>query len=290
MLKEIEIYVYIKFYIESRRSQDILRNKYKHSHKTQKTSHTAFHPNISNNTTNFILYPRMTKYMQKDHSTLQSMDFINQVIDCISYSVKNYIASLQPELIITASVFLLSCAFLLFYSRAAQASPSLVSNKKPVPNPSKALPTQFRTFRISDIPREATNKTLRAYLNSLLSTSEADKFIYSLAPYNFTSTQVATVTFTERVPQPFSSCSQRRRIPSPSPKLGDNLIIDCNFLGITPLHSAEDPDVEYEVNCFSFSEPVRTRTDSFLVVLLRLLGFLVMLLNHGSHRQIIRCG
>jgi hypothetical protein len=104
-----------------------------------------------------------------------------------------------------------------------------------------------RTFRISSIPPKLTKGQLEAYLKDLLDNNHPERtknsFILSLVPYR--KYQTATVTFDCEEPSLFAKCKS----------VGDRaywtikdteipLVVDCDFLGITPIYSAEEPTVE----------------------------------------------
>ncbi|KAF8533194.1 hypothetical protein BDD12DRAFT_947879 [Trichophaea hybrida] len=101
-----------------------------------------------------------------------------------------------------------------------------------------------RTFRISAIPRDITEDGFRTYLTGLLEDGKPDDFIISLVPYALGQEQTATVTFTRREPSPFSECAPGNRMPLDSKEMKAHIVVDCDFLGITPLYSAEEPIVD----------------------------------------------
>jgi len=63
---------------------------------------------------------------------------------------------------------------------------------------------------------------------------------------------MATVTFECTVPPAFATCTAKRIYLAADHGLGGGkLVVDWDFLGVTPLYSAKSPEVEY-VFFFSF--------------------------------------
>jgi len=103
-----------------------------------------------------------------------------------------------------------------------------------------ALPrTRARTLRIGSIPPGVTEDEFRTYLKALLG---YDGFILSFVSSESYTT--ATITLTDDEPATLSRCSPGTRIYLPYPGTVVGLVVDCDFLGITPLYSAEKPIVE----------------------------------------------
>ncbi|KAF8241755.1 hypothetical protein K440DRAFT_641239 [Wilcoxina mikolae CBS 423.85] len=100
-----------------------------------------------------------------------------------------------------------------------------------------------RTFRISGIPTGVTEE-LMAYLNSVLENSASDEVIISLVPYSHGKKKIATVTFTSSEPPPFSECKPGDRMPLYVKEMNAHVVVDCDFLGITPLFSSAEPTVD----------------------------------------------
>jgi hypothetical protein len=142
----------------------------------------------------------------------------------------------------------------------AQTGTSTASTRASVPSvrdenlhdpPSR--PT-YRTLRISLIPYSVTESQIRGWLQSLVSdTSDGDGkekdnnvLELSLSPYTATTTwQVATATF-RYTPWIFAGCGPGRSTEVRA-SFGDieaEFIIDCDFLGITPLYASLEPTVE----------------------------------------------
>ena len=139
----------------------------------------------------------------------------------------------SSSLLVESIIALLSCAILLV----------MLSPRAPPP-PIKR-PIKPRTFRVSNIPPEVTESELRTYLKDLLEDCTPDDFVVSLAPYSYGKRQIATVTFTRRELPPFSDCRTSRRLYLPYDGMGSQIIVDCEFQGVTPLYSAIEPTVEW---------------------------------------------
>jgi len=84
-----------------------------------------------------------------------------------------------------------------------------------------------------------TEDEFKSYLKELLG---YDGFILSLVPSRRDA--IATVTLTNGEPATLSQCSSRARINLPYPRAGVHLTADCDFFGITPVYSTEEPVVE----------------------------------------------
>ncbi|KAA8908942.1 hypothetical protein FN846DRAFT_944125 [Sphaerosporella brunnea] len=111
---------------------------------------------------------------------------------------------------------------------------------------SRQHPTMGRTLRISGIPKDITKKALKDSLESLLSDKNQRKgLIFSLVPNRDDDEQTATVTF-ERDTEPplFAQCVSGRRVEIELDGVGEDLVVDCDFLGMTPLYSDDDPKVD----------------------------------------------
>jgi hypothetical protein len=181
------------------------------------------------------------------------------------------ISSLLVESIIIA---LLSCAILLLLLRSHAPPPSI---KRPI---------NRRTFRISSIPPDVTERDLRTYL---LEDSTQDDFTISLAPYSHGKIQIATVTFTRTEPSRFSECRTDERLYLRMEGMQSRIIVDCDFQGVTPLYSAKGPTVEWvEVPPVrSFNQELTTEC----AVLLLSPGLLDTHSDRGSPApKTIRCG
>jgi len=109
-------------------------------------------------------------------------------------------------------------------------------------------------LRISLIPYSVTESQIRGWLQSLVSDTSAgdgkekdnNVLELSLSPYTATTTwQVATATF-RYTPWIFAGCGPGRSTEVRA-SFGDieaEFIIDCDFLGITPLYASLEPTVE----------------------------------------------
>lgn len=108
--------------------------------------------------------------------------------------------------------------------------------------------TVNRSLRISSIPTMVTESELRTFLQGLqLPKSEQTVNIKAISlQKEKCGLQTATVCF-EREPDPISSCARCRKITVPYPYQGKthDLVVDCDFYGLTPLFSSEKPTVEY---------------------------------------------
>jgi hypothetical protein len=138
---------------------------------------------------------------------------------------------ISSSLLVESIIALLSCAILLVLLRS-HAPPPI---KRPI---------KRRTYRISAIPPDVTERDLRTYLKDLLEDSTQDDFIISLAPYSYGKRQIATVTFTSTEPSPFLECRTDRRVYLQIEGIQPRIIVDCDFQGVTPLYSAKEPTIE----------------------------------------------
>jgi hypothetical protein len=182
----------------------------------------------------------------------------------------------SSKLLVGSIIALLSCAMLV-----------LLSTRSPPP-PIKR-PIKRRTFRISSIPPDVTERDLRTYLEDLLEDSTQDDFIISLAPYSNGKGQIATVTFRRTEPSPFSECKTNERLYLQNERMQSRIIVDCDFQGITPLYSAKEPTVEWvEVPLVrSFNQELTTEC----AVLLLSPGLLDTHSDRGDPApKTIRCG
>jgi len=118
-------------------------------------------------------------------------------------------------------------------------------NTAPPTQPSTQPPTlpqpPVRTLRISAIPLGVTKDDFTIYLEKLLG---YDDFILSLILSE--SYIIATVTLTKGEPPDLLRCTAGNRIYLKFPGTVFGLVVDCDFLGMTPLYSAEEPTVEYD--------------------------------------------
>jgi hypothetical protein len=101
-----------------------------------------------------------------------------------------------------------------------------------------------RTFRISAIPCHVTKDQLIVYLQQLLPYGTTDEIIISVVPYSYGKELIATVTFTHREPARFFACKLGTELSLYFKEMKSNVVIDCDFFGITPLYSAREPAVE----------------------------------------------
>jgi len=96
-----------------------------------------------------------------------------------------------------------------------------------------------RTFRIRGIPLSVTEVEFRRYLEGLLGYGD-----FGLSFVSDGCTITATVTPTYGEPAALSKCAPGNDVDLPYPGTEDGLLADCDFFGITPLYSAEEPTVE----------------------------------------------
>ena len=108
----------------------------------------------------------------------------------------------------------------------------------PTQSPPQSQP-RVRTLRISAIPLCVTKDEFRTYLKELLGYNE---FILSLVRSE--SYTIATVTLTKGEPTALLGCTRGTKIYLDYPGTVLGLVVDCEFLGMTPLYSAEEPEVE----------------------------------------------
>ena len=119
--------------------------------------------------------------------------------------------------------------------RTSRGTADSTLSTQPPPQP----PSRVRTLRISSIPLSVTKDELRTYLKELLG---YDGFPFSLVPAKYSA--VATVTLTGGEPTDLSTCTPGKRIYQHHQKTGVDLVVDCEFHGMTPLYSADEPTVE----------------------------------------------
>ena len=98
---------------------------------------------------------------------------------------------------------------------------------------------RVRTLRICAIPLSVTENEFRIYLKDLLG---YEGFILSFVCSE--SYTVATVSLTEGEPAALLRCTPGNKIYLPYRETVVGLVVDCDFLGMTPLYSAEEPIVE----------------------------------------------
>ncbi|KAA8909379.1 hypothetical protein FN846DRAFT_942526 [Sphaerosporella brunnea] len=102
----------------------------------------------------------------------------------------------------------------------------------------------YRTFRIRQIPFGVTKAKLDQGLRTFFGDSYQEDFISTLVPVDGTY-QCATVSPEEGVPEKFARCKPGQRPKSIKiPQVGDDLTLDCDFDGMTPLYAAENPQVD----------------------------------------------
>ena len=109
-------------------------------------------------------------------------------------------------------------------------------------------PMQSRSLRISLIPSTVTFDEFQSFLENLpsLYTSEnGDTNILALSLVRDINSQVSTVCFRSE-PDLFSKCAPHKEIHIDFDHNGTvhELVVDCDFFGITPLYSSEKPTVE----------------------------------------------
>ena len=103
--------------------------------------------------------------------------------------------------------------------------------------------TGTRSLRISSIPNSIGADDFRYYLEKWRDVSETNILAMSLAPHG--GSQVSTVCF-RCEPEILSSCVAGNAINIGFDHGGMNfeLTIDCDFFGMTPVHSCPEPKVE----------------------------------------------
>jgi len=124
------------------------------------------------------------------------------------------------------------------------ASPNTIPPARPPtrtpPPPEQSPQTRVRTLRISGILPDVTDEDFRIYLKDLL---RYDGFELSFVPSE--DHAVATVTPIEGETSALLKCTPGNRIPLDYPGAARcSLVVDCDFIGATPLYSAEEPTVE----------------------------------------------
>jgi len=107
------------------------------------------------------------------------------------------------------------------------------------PNQAPHTQPRIRTLRISAIPLCVTEDDFRTYLKELLG---YDDFILSLVPSQYYA--VATVTLTKGEPAELRQCTPANKIYPHHRETSSDLVVDCDFLGMTPLYTAKEPTVE----------------------------------------------
>lgn len=108
--------------------------------------------------------------------------------------------------------------------------------------------TQGRSLRISLIPISVTASDFRAFLEKLPSrhqSEDGDTNILALSLVKDNNSQVSTVCFKSE-PDLFLECAPHKEIYVAFDHHGTKhqLVIDCDFFGLTPLYSSEKPGVE----------------------------------------------
>ena len=126
----------------------------------------------------------------------------------------------------------------------AQEAPDIVpAQETPGIRPFTLPPPQSqpsaRTLRIRGIPLFVTEEEFRSYLKELLG---YDDFVLSFVSDKRKIT--AAVTLTSGEPAALSTCAPGNTIDLTYPGAELGLLVDCDFLGMTPLYSAEEPAVE----------------------------------------------
>jgi hypothetical protein len=127
------------------------------------------------------------------------------------------------------------------------ASPNTVPPARPPAGPTRPPPqpqpppdARVRTLRISGIPPDVTEAGFKNYLKELLG---YDGFILSMVTSQ--DHAVATVTPIEGETPDLLKCTPGNRISLDYPGAARcRLVVDCDFIGVTPLYSAEEPTVE----------------------------------------------
>jgi selenophosphate synthetase-related protein len=102
-------------------------------------------------------------------------------------------------------------------------------------------PQRGRTFRIQSIPMSVSEDDFTTFLNGLFGDAGPHDFTFSLAVSGIH--KVAAVTFTEEVPSAFGQVVAGQRMNLNTKEMKD-LVVDCDFIGLTPLSTPEDATVE----------------------------------------------
>jgi len=126
----------------------------------------------------------------------------------------------------------------------AQETPDIVPAQEtpgipPFTQPPPQSQPSARTLRIRDIPLSVTEEEFRNYLKALLG---YDDFVLSFVSDKRKIT--AAVTLTSGEPAALSTCAPGNIIYLRYPGAEPGILVDCDFLGMTPLYSAEEPTVE----------------------------------------------
>jgi hypothetical protein len=121
-------------------------------------------------------------------------------------------------------------------------------------DPSTALASRCRTFRLSEIPLEMNEVALCQCLDSLQVgrvSIEGNSMVFPLATYRFG--QVATVSFKHHEPDIFQGCKPDQNIYLPFPMrriegraVPVNVTVDCDFYGMTPFYHSSGAMIKYE--------------------------------------------
>lgn len=115
------------------------------------------------------------------------------------------------------------------------------------PSPGRSSKKHYYTFRLSLIPESAIEVELRAFLNGLPSKDDEKTKILalSLVPFLGHESQIATVTF-KNMPSLFSERISEASFMLSVSLDGDevDILVDTKFLGITPVYSGKDPNIE----------------------------------------------
>lgn len=107
-----------------------------------------------------------------------------------------------------------------------------------------------RTFRILGIPHNITKEDFDACLSnryglSVRGTPKGEGLLTSLSPKELGSDQIATVTFEGNEPEDFQRCQPGKKVYDLDINgIESELVLDCDFLGMTPLYSDQSPQVE----------------------------------------------
>jgi hypothetical protein len=115
------------------------------------------------------------------------------------------------------------------------------------PSPVQSSKKRYFTFRLSLIPESATEVELRAFLNGLpFKDDEKTKILsLSLVPFVGHGYRIATVTF-KNMPSLFSERTSEASFTLSASLDGDEveILVDTKFLGITPVYSGKNPNIE----------------------------------------------
>ncbi|KAI5785392.1 hypothetical protein FPQ18DRAFT_87085 [Pyronema domesticum] len=120
---------------------------------------------------------------------------------------------------------------------------------------STPLPSQCRTFRLSEIPLDMNAVVIRDYLDTLNIDNRCMKGnsqVLSLAMYG--SWQVASVSFKYDEPDIFRGCKPDQNIYLQFPKrriegraVPANVTVDCDFYGMTPFYESPEDMIKYDI-------------------------------------------